>query len=190
MPPVRGADPTPAVADIPGVGGLSRVRADNSDGKTQEVPPALEKVAKRKLEPRREVVDMTLDEKLAILNAFRAIRNKVPKVRDPKTQDLIQLLYYKWIDETMLQILNAGATPTANFNSQEVGALKVLAQTILQRQQGSAGPAPVPMVPRTGAAKPLQHEPAPTGVDDEKLRKAQLNFLQELSKMEREGPSY
>jgi hypothetical protein len=188
VPEVRGANSAPTVTDLPRVSGLPGVRADNPDGKTQEVSSVPEKVASRKLKSE----PMSLDEQLEFLNALRLIRRRPPKVINHKYEELIHGLYFKWIDEQMLQILRPKAQPASGFTPEEADALRVLAQTILQRQQGSAGqPAPAPMVPRTGA-KPNPGTPAPLnpGVDDQKFRQAQASFLQELSKMEREGPNF
>ena len=184
---VRGNDSPTVVTNLPGVSGLSGVRTDNPDRKPQEVSPAPEKVAKRSL----TIGELSLDEKVSILNALRAIRSKTPKVKDQKAQALIDALYVKWVDETMLQIL-APQAASQSFQQQEIDALKVLAQTILQRQQGSAArPAPAPMVPRTGAnSQPVPQPLVDGGVNDAKFRKAQMDFLQEISKLEREGPEF
>jgi hypothetical protein len=188
MSQVRGTDSAVTVTDLPRSGGLSGVRPNNPDRKSQEVLSPPEKVAKRNV----TAVEMTLDEKVSVLNALRSIRSKIPKVKDPKVQSLIDMLYVKWVDETMLEILSPNLQIRSQFNPQEIEALKVLAQTILQRQHGSAGqPAPAPMVPRTGAnPNPPTEALNPGPVDDVKFRQAQEGFLRELSKMEREGPSF
>lgn len=181
---MRGADPAPPVTDLPGVSRLPGVPADNPDRKPPEVSPSPPAVAKRKLEHKPRPVAMNMDEKLEFLNSFRLIRRHPPRVKNPKYQDLIQKLYFDWIDEQMLQVLSPGAQLTASLSPEEIGALKILAQTILQRQQGSARPdapqAPAPMVPRTGAAP----QPLKPVIDVDRLKQAQWSFLQELSQME------
>jgi hypothetical protein len=143
-------------------------------------------VAKRKLKPKE--VDMTVDEQVELLNALLLIRKSPPKVKDHKYQDLINTLYLAWIDDQMNLILRP-STAQSGFTPQEADALKVLAQTILQRQQGSAGrpQAPAPMVPRTGANPPSPLNP---GIDENKFRAAQAGFLAELAKLDREGKEY
>lgn len=191
VPSVRGADSAPSVTDLPGVSGLPGMRSDNPDGKPQEVSPSPPPVAKRTVKDLRNFANLDLEEKIGVLNALKKIKNKYPNITDPAIRPVIKELYTAWVDEMMLKILQPGGSVAAGFTQEESQALKILAQTILQRQQGSAGQpqAPAPAIPRQGAApKPIGG--LDPGVDSVKLQQAQRAFLTELQKMEREGPSF
>ncbi len=177
------------VTDLSGGSGLPGVRPDYSDGKSPKVSSGPEEVAGSTIADKKDIFFMSLDEKLSLLNAFRKIRQSPPKIKDQQAKRLVAELYTKWIDDTMLQILHPGSQMGAAFTKEEVDALKVLAQTILQRQQNPMAlpPRSVPMVQRTTQSPPT---PLAPGVDDVKLRAAQATFLAELSKMERESPVY
>lgn len=189
--PVRGTDAAAPLPDLPRISELPGVRSNNPDRKTPEVPPSPPPVAKRPVKDLRNFAALDLEEKIGVLNALKKIRHKYPSISDPAIRPVIKELYMAWVDEMMLKILQPGSLVSGEFTSQESGALKILAQTILQRQQISAGQpqVPAPMVPRSGT-NPKPIGALDPGVDSAKLQKAQLAFLTELQKMEREGPSF
>lgn len=205
VPQMRGDDPASSVPDFPGVGGLSGVRSGNPDRNTQEVSSGPTLVGKRTIKGSPEksrpidptLTDLSLEEKIRLLNVFRKIRSKPPRVSDLDVRLVIGELYRDWIDEMMGRILDPAKdhAKMAGFDPEEVSALKVLARTIIQRQAGN--PAPLPAVPlsKTGenpnpqkAAPMIPRTPLNPGVNTDKYRQAQANFLSELAKMDREDP--
>jgi hypothetical protein len=204
MPEVRGNDPATSQSDLSGISGLPGVQPSNPDRKHQEVSAKPTTVAKRTLKlAARESSEMTLDEKIGALNAFRKIRSKSPRVSDHKIGDLIRVLYEAWVDDMMLRILQPKNPEAAGFTEQETQALKVLAQTILQRQTipGQPAVAPVPSAQSTQPVSRQNENPYPNnaapmiprnglnpGVNANAYRDAQSRFLEELAKLDREDP--
>jgi hypothetical protein len=197
VPEVQGTDPATTVPDISGVSGLPGVRSGHSDGEPKKVSKIIQSVGTRSI---KDIEQMSLDEKISVLNAFRKIRNRPPKVSDESIREMITVLYLAWVDEMMEKILAPPKTSLSlsGFTVEETQAIKVLAQTILQRQTQVPQPVAVapskPVMFNPGSAKPMGNKSIPSGlnpgVDTDAFQKAQKELLLQLSKMEREGPEF
>jgi hypothetical protein len=190
--PVRGDHPPAAESNLRGVGGLPRVQSSHPDRKPQEIPAKSPAVGKRtvKEKPEKgrplELKTLNLEEKIGVLNALKKIRKKAPRVSDPEISALLAGLYRAWVDETILSIISPTSSAVQGFTEAEANALKVLAQTILQRQANPAIPSPQIQIPNPSAAPMVPRKGLSPGVDVSGLRDAQARFLDELSRMDRQ----
>lgn len=206
VPTVRRDDPAPAVADLSGVSGLSGMQPSHPRRKSKKVQPSSGGLATGTVG--KDLGSLGLEEKINLLNGLKDLLKQSPKIKsDLSTQAIIDSLYKEWVSHLMDRILNVpSASVSGSFTKEEVTALKTLAVTILQRQKTGA-PAPVanpqtapgtphhqigPGNPNPQNAAPMiqRQTPLEPGVNTDAYRRAQAQFLSELTKLEREGPQF
>lgn len=130
---------------------------------------------------------MNLTDRIEVLNAFRSIRDQLPKLKkvQPEIERYVHTQFVNWIDSQIKGIL--GEPQEQAFSPQEITVLKALASKVQQRQPTAPVAAEVPQKQQTQKPTPT---PLRETVDVEKFRKSQEDFLRQLEAMDRNAPQF
>jgi hypothetical protein len=138
----------------------------------------------------RSISDLNPVQKIELLNAYKALYDDVPPTADDQRVWIYNILktgYQAWVNERIQELFGVGKTQALSvgqFNDAEVAALKALAQAVQQKKQAPAAPVqPVKSTPS------LPRQPQPP-VNTTAYIKSQEDFLQQLAKLDREGPEF
>jgi hypothetical protein len=197
---VRGSDSANHIADLPGRGELPRMRPGDSDGNPSKVSDRTPKIGAS------AITDLTLEEKISVLNALKKIIHKPPKIAaEASVKIFLEKQYKKWVSGLIGSILNGEQVTETGFNEEETSILRMLIQQIQSKQTGSTSSVPVNNQKKQSRAstptnnqssineKPLRTNPYAMGnrlseaVNTDQFIQSQKNFLDTLSEMERQG---
>lgn len=132
----------------------------------------------------RPASELSMVERIELLNVYKAIHGDIPrKAGENKewVQSIVQAEYQAWVDSKMAELFGdtKPKAPTSAFSEEETVALKALAQAVAKRKAPAAPANAAPKAP-----------PADKPFTTERYIKGQEDFLQQLAKLDREGPNF